>query len=302
MEIITPSAGAVVALEPVVSLGRGMPAPQTAARAMSLLEANCNVPHALAVAGGTAAVFSCPSPGKETPNEDAAMVVELTPQHAVLVVADGLGGHASGEHASRLAIQALRQALLPLEIDPLDTNADALRWAILAGIEEANRAVLELGTGAATTLAVVEVQGSTVRPYHVGDSEILITGQRGRVKLQTICHSPIGYAVEAGLIAADDAIHHEERHVISNVIGSATMRIELGPAVTLAARDTVLIASDGLFDNLLQQEIVDGIRTGPLHDSLGRIVAEARQRMIEPREGLPSKPDDLTVVAYRRMA
>ncbi|MEX2171937.1 MAG: protein phosphatase 2C domain-containing protein [Pirellulales bacterium] len=300
MEIITPSAGAVVALEPVVSLGRGMPVPRTTARAMSLLEANCSAPHALAVAGGTAAVFSCPSPGKETPNEDAAMVVELTPQHAVLVVADGLGGHASGEHASRLAIQSLRQALLPLEIDPQDTNADALRWAILAGIEEANRAVLELGTGAATTLAVVEVQGPTVRPYHVGDSEILITGQRGRVKLQTICHSPIGYAVEAGLIAADDAIHHEERHVISNVIGSATMRIELGPAVTLAARDTVLIASDGLFDNLLQQEIVDGIRTGPLHEALSGIVTEARRRMIEPREGLPSKPDDLTVVAYRR--
>jgi serine/threonine protein phosphatase PrpC len=162
--------------------------------------------------------------------------------------------------------------------------------------------VLELGSGAATTLAVVEVQGPTVRPYHVGDSEILITGQRGRVKLQTISHSPIGYAVEAGLIAADDAIHHEERHVISNVIGSASMRIELGPAVTLAARDTVLLASDGLFDNLLQQEIVAGIRSGPLREALGGIVSEARRRMTEPQEGLPSKPDDLTVVAYRPVA
>ena len=120
------------------------------------------------------------------------------------------------------------------------------------------------------------------------------------MKLQTISHSPIGYAVEAGLIAAEDAIHHEERHMISNVIGSTSMRIDLGPAVTLAPRDTVLIATDGLFDNLLQQEIVAGIRTGLLHVSLGDIVNEARKRMIEPREGLPSKPDDLTVVAYRR--
>ena len=300
MEITTLSTDAAVALEPVIVKGRGEPSPQTSARALSLLEANCHAPHALSVAGGVAAVFSAPSPGKETPNEDAAMVVELTPQHAVLVVADGLGGHASGEHASRLAIQSMRQALMPLEIDAGDLGSDSLRGAILAGIEEANRAVLELGTGAATTLAVVEVQGPTVRPYHVGDSEILLTGQRGRVKLQTICHSPIGYAVEAGLIAADDAIHHEERHVISNVIGSTSMRIELGPAVTLAPRDTVLLASDGLFDNLLQQEIVAGIRTGPLRDSLARIVTEARRRMIEPRDGLPSKPDDLTVVAYRR--
>lgn len=301
MEITTSSGGAAIALEPVLSLGRGMPAPQTSARAMSLLAADCSTPHPLAVAGGSAAVFSASGPGKETANEDAAMVVELTPNHAVLVVADGLGGHASGEQAARLAIQSLRQTLMPLEIDPRDVTADSLRWAILAGIEEANRVILELGSGAATTLAVVEIQGSTIRPYHVGDSEILVTGQRGRLKLQTISHSPIGYAVEAGLIAAADAIHHEERHVISNVIGSTSMRIELGPAISLAARDTVLIASDGLFDNLLQQEIIAGIRTGPLHESLGKIVSEARQRMIEPREGLPSKPDDLTVVAFRRM-
>jgi serine/threonine protein phosphatase PrpC len=300
MEITTLLDDVAVALEPMFMKSRGEPPEQTRARALSLLEANCAAPHALTVAGGTAAVFSAPSPGKETPNEDAAMVVELSPSHAVLVVADGLGGHASGEHAARLAIHSMRQALMPLDIDPGDLAADALRWAILAGIEDANRAVLELGSGAATTLAVVEVQGSTVRPYHVGDSEILITGQRGRVKLQTISHSPIGYAVEAGLIAADDAIHHEERHVISNVIGSASMRIELGPAVTLAARDTVLLASDGLFDNLLQQEIVAGIRSGQLQAALGGIVTEARQRMVEPQEGLPSKPDDLTVVAYRR--
>jgi PPM family protein phosphatase len=300
MDVTTPSPNVAVALEPVLSLGRGKPVPQTTARAMSLLEASCTVPHPFEVAGGMTAVFSAPSPGKETPNEDAAMVVELSPQHAVLMVADGLGGHANGEQAARLAIQSLRQALMPLEIDPKDVNSDSLRGAILAGIEEANRAILELGNGAATTLALVELQGDTVRPYHVGDSEILITGQRGRVKLQTISHSPIGYAVEAGLIAADDAIHHEERHVISNVIGSTSMRIELGPAVTLAARDTVLIASDGLFDNLLQQEIVAGIRSGPLHEALDSIVTEARKRMTEPREGLPSKPDDLTVVAYRR--
>ena len=164
MEITTSSAGAALALEPERTLGRGKPAPQTSARAMSLLDAKCTVPHPLAVAGGTAAVFSAPAPEKESPNEDAAMVVELTPNHAVLVVADGLGGHASGEHAARLAMQSLRQTLMPLEIDPRDTNADALRWAVLAGIEEANRVVLELGNGAATTLAVVEVQGDTIRP------------------------------------------------------------------------------------------------------------------------------------------
>ena len=52
--------------------------------------------------------------------------------------------------------------------------------------------------------------------------------------------------------------------MLFNVIGSSDMRVEVGPALQLAARDTVLLASDGLFDNLYIDEIVDTIRRGPL--------------------------------------
>jgi serine/threonine protein phosphatase PrpC len=157
-----------------------------------------------------------------------------------------------------------------------------------------------LGTGAATTLALVEIQDRTIRTYHVGDSEILVTGQRGKVKLQTIPHSPIGYAVEAGLMNEEDAIHHEERHVISNVIGSDQMRIEMGPPTEMAPRDTLLLASDGLFDNLLPGEIINTIRSGPLDDSLSVLVEAAQDRMVSSGGAAPSKPDDLTVIAFRR--
>ena len=49
-------------------------------------------------------------------------------------------------------------------------TAEQLRGAILNGIEAANRSIRELGCGAATTLALVEIQDRTIRPYHVGDS------------------------------------------------------------------------------------------------------------------------------------
>ena len=114
--------------------------------------------------------------------------------------------------------------------------------------------------GAASTLAIVEVQDGTARPYHVGDSAILITGQRGRVKVQTVPHSPVGYAVESGMLDAAEAMHHEERHVVSNVVGSDDMRIEIGSALSLSPRDTILLASDGLSDNLLAEEIIDFAR------------------------------------------
>jgi len=167
------------------------------------------------------------------------------------------------------------------------------------GIERANEAVLELGVGAGTTLAAVEVQDGTVRPYHVGDSTILLVGQRGKLKLQTIAHSPVGFAVEAGVLDESEAMHHEDRHFVSNMLGVADMRIEVGSARRLARRDTLLVASDGLSDNLHKDEIVERIRTGPLAVVAERLVRDARRRMEAPIEGEPSKPDDLTFVAFR---
>jgi serine/threonine protein phosphatase PrpC len=162
-----------------------------------------------------------------------------------------------------------------------------LRTAILNGIEQANRAVSELGVGAATTLAIVEISGGVARSYHVGDSMILAVGQRGRVKLQTVSHSPVGYAVEAGMLDEAEALHHEDRHLVSNFIGSAEMRIEIGPPLNLAERDTLLLASDGLFDNLYNDEIIERTRKGPLEQVVRSLAGECRQRMTEPRQGVP---------------
>lgn len=247
-----------------------------------------------AFAGGHALVFTARAPAKDSPNEDAAALIPFDEESGVLVVADGIGGGRAGEQASRTTIGAIESALAEAR-----ANSALLRTGIIDGIERANRAVLDLGLGAGTTLALVEIQGSAVRPYHVGDSVILATGQRGKVKWQSICHSPIGYAVEAGVMAEADAMHHADRHLVSNLVGSPSMRIELGPALELAPRDTLLIASDGLADNLHTDEIIERVRKGPLA-RVGTLLASAvRDRMVHPADGAPSKPDDLTFVIYR---
>jgi PPM family protein phosphatase len=265
-----------------------------------LVEAEMNEVATFEFLGGIAAVFSTRSPQKETPNEDAAAFWPVGQASGVLAVADGLGGHAGGERASRTAIETVQKSLQEASPASIENGESVdLRAAILNGIEAANQSVRELGTGAATTLALVEIQDRTIRTYHVGDSSILLTGQRGKIKLQTIAHSPIGYAVEAGLMKEEEAIHHEARHVISNVIGSEQMRIEIGPPTEMAARDTLLIASDGLFDNLLFDEIVETIRSGPIESAVNDLVELARKRMASENGSAPSKPDDLTVIAYR---
>jgi len=245
-------------------------------------------------AAGTAAVCTCRCPGKETPNEDAAAMIPYTDGAMVLAVADGLGGVRAGEVASRTALVTLVKTLSGSAAEGL-----LLRTALINGIERANQSVIDLGIGAATTLAVIEIQDHTVRPYHVGDSMILAIGQRGKMKLQTVSHSPVGFAVESGMLNEREAMHHEDRHIVSNVIGIPEMRLEVGSTLELAQRDTVLIASDGLFDNLRTDEISARVRVGPIQQAADRLLADSLRRMEKHWEGQPHKPDDLTFIVFR---
>jgi len=248
----------------------------------------------VAVCSGSAVVSSRRSPAREPPNEDSAAVIHVNGRSGLLAVADGVGGMRSGDMASRIAVESLRDAVSGDLGDEYP-----LRAAIVNGIEQANRRIMETCIGAATTLAVLEINGRDVRPYHVGDSTIVVAGGRGKVKWRTIPHSPVGFAVEAGILDEEEAMHHKDRHVVSNVVGSAEMRIEIGPEVRLASRDTVVLASDGLLDNLTIDEIVARVRKGPLPKAVRRLAADSRQRMTCPEEGLPSKPDDTTIIAFR---
>jgi serine/threonine protein phosphatase PrpC len=247
-----------------------------------------------AIAGGHAAVYSLVSPQRQTANEDAVALIPIGGSRAVLIVADGVGGLPGGGDAAACAVRCMLDSL-----SSLSGEEGEIRAAILDGIERANLAVQGLGGGAATTIAVAEIGEGSVRAYHVGDSTILVVGQRGKLKLQTVAHSPVGFAVEAGVLDESEAMHHAERHIVSNVLGTRDMRIEVGSALALAPRDTVLVASDGLVDNLLVGEIVECVRRGALEKAARRLADDARRRMLKPSPGEPSKPDDCSFIVYR---
>jgi serine/threonine protein phosphatase PrpC len=174
-----------------------------------------------------------------------------------------------------------------------------MREAILNGVEQADEKISAMGLGAATTVAIVEIRGREVRPYHVGDSMTLITGQRGRIKYLTVPHSPVGYAVESGLLDAKEAMYHEQRHLVSNVVGTPHMHVEIGPKVGLADRDTLLVGSDGLYDNLQVDEIAAIIRKGPLPTAARGLALQCRTRMQDYQPDRPHKPDDMSFILYR---
>lgn len=263
-------------------------------QATILLEADLELPEKINFVSGQAVLYSHKSPDKITVNEDAVGLIPYDKTSGVIIVADGLGGERAGNEASRLAIEKIRSA-----ISQAAAEETTLREAILDGIEQANQAVIDLGLGAATTLALAEINQQTVRPYHVGDSMILITGQRGKVKFEAIAHSPVGYAIESGMMDAAEAVLHEERHVVSNVIGEADMRIEIGPVIPLALHDTVVVASDGLADNLYTDEIIELVRKGSLDAAAATLLTRVQHRMQRQDTEKPSKPDDLSFILFR---
>lgn len=248
--------------------------------------------------------FECPgfevlacthaSPYHPERNEDAAGIWTLADGTVVLAVADGMGGMQQGAEAAATAIRCLDRHIGSAG------SAPAMRSVMLDAFEAANSEILERLPGSGTTLVVGEIEAGRLRTFNVGDSGVMLVGQRGRVKLETMAHSPVGYGVAAGLIDPETALDHEDRHYVSNHLGSPTMHIEIGSRRALALRDTLLMASDGVFDNLAPAELAEAVRCGPLVDAARRLVDRCRERMELKDESVPGKPDDLTFLLARR--
>ena len=250
--------------------------------------------------GGSLAHFSQRCPTRvSSPNEDAACVVQANDQHGLIAVADGVGGANSGNHAALGVIKRLITETRSIGSD----KPNSLRGQILDAIEKANTEVLSWGIGAASTLVVVEFFAGKFRTFHVGDSKAMLISNRGRIKFSTVGHAPVAMAVEIGVLNEEEGLRHEDRNLITNCVGSSEMKIEIGSPVLMAARDTLLVASDGLFDNLTTEEIASIIRVGNLAertDDLGK-TAIARMADENKQSDIPSKPDDLTIVCFRQI-
>ncbi|MGH1359624.1 MAG: PP2C family protein-serine/threonine phosphatase [Burkholderiaceae bacterium] len=243
-------------------------------------------------AAGQFGLFSQAAPAKPV-NQDSAAVFELSETVCVLAVADGVGGYPRGEDASKIAIEMLQLSLLGA------ATVQAAHTGILNGFELAHQSIIGLQAGAATTLIVAVVTEESIRTYHAGDSGCLVYGQRGKIKLKTINHSPTGFAELAGQLTETESIMHPARHLVSNLLGVEGMQVEVGEPTRLAKLDTVVVASDGLLDNAMTKTIGDAVRTGRLPAVTERLQQTITQTMAGNPAAGPCKPDDLSVVLYR---
>lgn len=234
------------------------------------------------------------SPQRDDPedNEDALAVLRLA-DHAVLaVVADGVGGHGNGAAAARCVLDRLEAAFAEVP-DALDFAAVGGR--VLAALEGANDELVAATGSPAATVMVAAVMHDQLRTFHAGDAEALLVGQRGRLKLHIIKHGPAGHAEAAGVVDERGALEHPERHLITNMIGMQGMRVEVNSAVTMGARDTLVIGSDGLFDKLTRDAIAELVRVGPVDEAAVGLEQAVDARVAEDGHG-----DDCTFVLLRQ--
>jgi serine/threonine protein phosphatase PrpC len=259
-----------------------------------MLQAEMSTAKTFSLAGGEVVYFTNRSPDKETKNEDTLAIIPTSDSSGVLALADGCGGEVMGKEAAAIAIQAI------VDLVARSANPALVRTAILDGFELATQQVAKLGGGAATTLIVVEINGNQLRTFHVGDSQAMLVGGRGKVKFITLAHSPVSFAQEAGFLTEDEAIGHADRNIISNALGAEGTYIDVGLPRSLAIRDTLVMGSDGLYDNLTVGEIVDLVRRGSIDEAAEKTRQAVGSRMRGGQPDTPCKPDDFTVMLFRR--
>ncbi len=196
----------------------------------------------------------------------------LTPWGGVFIVADGMGGHRTGEVASRLAVETILEHLKEAEPSPK---------ALLEAFERANARIYQealrpenRGMGTTATCLLLDLPYALIA--HVGDSRAyLLRGEE--LALLTQDHSWVAERVRQGLLTAEEARVHRWRNVITNALGSFPQaRVDL-LGLKLQPGDTLLLCTDGLSGVLEDRTLKEALRNFPPEEATRRLVELANE-------------------------
>jgi PPM family protein phosphatase len=180
-------------------------------------------------------------------NEDSYLAVP-----PIYAVADGMGGHGSGDVASRLAVEALARCVM---LRPLFTEA------VLHALEEANRVIIEhegpnrMGTTVTGLAGLESMGGDRLMVFNVGDSRVYRLAADGLEQL-TVDHSEVQELVLAGVLTREQARTHPRRNVVTRALGGGPDLVADHWPLPATGGDRFLICSDGLFGELPDEVIM----------------------------------------------
>ena len=189
-------------------------------------------------------------------NEDA---YGIFPDLSLYIIADGLGGHAGGEVASKMAVDIIISEIASASPATADMQS-IIEWAIQA----ANSSILLKAEkdhklqGMGTTVVVVAIRTDKAIVAHVGDSRAYLI--RDNIITQiTRDHTVVEEYVRIGLLTNKDALYHPSRHMLARAVGTEGVAVADIESVSLQKGDTLLLCTDGLTNMLPDKEILQTV-------------------------------------------
>jgi serine/threonine protein phosphatase PrpC len=198
----------------------------------------------------------------------------------LMVVADGMGGHAGGEIAAqicvRLFVERFQQEAKPVLRNPLKFLQDTMLRAHSALGSYANQFSM-LETPRTTCVACV-VQANHAYWAHVGDSRFYLFRQGSLIGI-TKDHSKVQYLVDQGLIGAHEANEHPDRNKVFSCLGGLVDPvIDLSRRTPLRNGDVMVLCTDGVWSVLPQGEIATYLTSTPILKTGPQMMREAEKR------------------------
>lgn len=206
------------------------------------------------------------------------------------VIADGMGGHEGGQEASRLAVETVREVY---EAAP----GDDPQTALVGSFAQAHARIQEYAEqnpafqGMGTTCTALVLRGRQLYFAHVGDSRLYLV-RAARILRLTRDHSYVGRLVESGIVRAEDAEKHPQRHILTAALGAGReVAIDSAEqALTLLEGDDLLLCTDGLWGVVTEEELETTVSANTPAECCAALVKLARQR---------GGPDNITLQVLR---
>jgi PPM family protein phosphatase len=202
------------------------------------------------------------------------------------VIADGMGGEEGGEIASRLAVEAVRDAYLT------ESNADP-QDCLISGFRAAHDAIQDFVRqrpqlqGMGTTCTAVVVANGHAHFAHIGDSRLYLIRGSSLSQL-THDHTAVNRLIEQGVITPEEADTHPQRHVLTAALGAhREVSADFSPApIPLQAGDILVLCTDGLWGQITERELLSVVSSNPPSQACKQLAYLAKSR---------GGPDNLTI-------
>lgn len=221
-------------------------------------------------------------------NEDAFLVED---EAKLFLVADGMGGHAAGEIASRIAVDSISEFILHTKEDDgtwphaYDEHFRRSTNRLVAALRTANTRVLEAMRkdarlrGMGTTVVACMAENDTMSVAHVGDSRAYLI-REGQLSRITNDHSWVFEQVQAGMLTEAEAEKHPLRNVITRALGGALQVTPDASEIEARSGDVFLLCSDGLTGMVPENEIARIVTAtnGDLEKACQELIDAANER------------------------